>query len=348
MNDCRSRFDNAAATASNGFRAVRAAPGRGNPELSGFEPTGMALNSLTSAVGEPVAYVQASPEAKGHRDRLSSVFQLPDHQGIKVEPLAGAYRKDRFPKGKPNASQQPSRPEANGAKGQGACRSCRLHSLMPRRNRVTPFGEIVALSMRGMFMGNRGRLHDEHGCIGSRGWTTLGWVTCRLEYKGIRRQLMAPGEYTELFFLDEASALAAGHRPCAQCRNHDYKAFRAAFASGNGYAAQPPYAEIDRRMHADRLDPATRRQRRFQAQLADLPDGTFAAVDGVPCLWWGRRLLPWSPGGYLEAIHPPTTPLDILTPASTVAALRQGYRPRVHASADTGPANLKPVSDLGV
>lgn len=164
---------------------------------------------------------------------------------------------------------------------------------MPRRNRVTPFGEIVAVPERGAFMGNRGVLHDEIGNI-RRAWKEKRWIVCLVEFKERRRRVMAPGHYTELFFLDEATGLAAGHRPCAECRRERFEAFRNAWPSGCLLAPA-----LDSQLHAERLNPDGS-QRRFEANLDDLPDGVFVtrreAVERA-YLIWKDHLLVWSPGG---------------------------------------------------
>lgn len=199
---------------------------------------------------------------------------------------------------------------------------------MPRRNRVTPFGEPIAVPARGAWMGNRGCLHDAHGAI--RGtWTTQAWICCLLSFKGRRRPLMQPGRYTELFFLDEATALAAGHRPCAECRRADFTRFRAHWAHGNGLDAPPRAPDLDARLHAERIVPATR-ARRLHPLPADLPDGAFLARGVDAFLAAGGRLHGWSPDGYTDA-GPLADAADValLTPPSIVAALADGYRPQM-------------------
>lgn len=199
---------------------------------------------------------------------------------------------------------------------------------MPRRNRVTPFGALVAVPARGAFMGNRGCLHDDHGAI-RRTWTTRAWICCLLEFKGRRRPLMRPGLYTELFFLDEATALAAGHRPCAECRRADFNRFRAHWTRGNGLATPPRAPEMDARLHAERVDPVTRAHR-LHPLPADLPDGAFVARGEDAFLVARRRLHRWSPDGYADAGPlPPADGFALLTPPSVVAALADGYRPQM-------------------
>src|SRR5262245_57650764 len=175
---------------------------------------------------------------------------------------------------------------------------------MPRQNRVTPSGEIIATPERGTFLGNRGVLHDAEGRI-RRAWQVKRWIVCVLEFRGRKRQVMTPGRYTELFFLDEATALAAGPRPCAECRREPFNAFRTAWRSahpGSDGSPRPTADEMDGRLHADRVGP-DRSQRRFRGNLDELPDGVFVAVaawGGRAYLVWGDRLLAWSAGGYGE------------------------------------------------
>jgi len=205
---------------------------------------------------------------------------------------------------------------------------------MPRQNRVTPYGELLAVPDRGMFWGNRGGLHDPAGRLVrySRG---RAWAICVLEFKGRRRQLWAPNRLTELFFLDEATALAAGHRPCGECRYRDYQAFKGAWAAVHG-GGVPGVAEIDARMHADRLaGPGIRRT--YTAALAGLPDGTMAEADGAAFLVHGGGLLAWAPGGYHDwQAADPGTEMTVITPRATVAVLAAGYRPVIHPSAGAG------------
>src|SRR5689334_3968682 len=193
---------------------------------------------------------------------------------------------------------------------------------MPRQNRVMPSGEIVAVPERGTMMGNRGRLHDHLGLI-RRPWQVKRWLICLLEFNGRHRQVMAPDRYTELFFLDEATALAAGHRPCFECRRKSYNAFVDAWVAGNGIDVthgRPTAASIDDRLHEERVGPG-RSKRTFRANIDDLPDGVFVTLgDGLACLIWGGVLLAWSPGGYNGRLSRPTgEEVIVLTPPSTVA-----------------------------
>jgi hypothetical protein len=204
---------------------------------------------------------------------------------------------------------------------------------MPRQNRVTPYGALIAVPDRGMFWGNRGVLHDPGGRLVrySRG---RAWAICVLEYKGRRRQQWAPGRLTELFFLDEATGLAAGHRPCGECRYRDYQAFKQAWAAAHGMGL-PGVQAIDARLHADRLAaPGVRRS--YPAPLAELPEGTMVDLDGAPFLLYRGRLLAWTPGGYLDRQQPePAAAVTVITPRATVAVLAAGYRPLVHPTAAT-------------
>jgi hypothetical protein len=212
---------------------------------------------------------------------------------------------------------------------------------MPRQNRVTPYGELVAVPDRGMFWGNRGVLVDRHGGL-ARYSQGRAWAICVLEYKGRRRQQWSPGRLTELYFLDEATGLAAGHRPCGECRYRDYQAFKQAWAAwapgglpggGRPGGGRPGVQAIDARLHADRLiEPGVRRT--YQAPLSELPDGAMVELGGTPWLRYGRRLLAWTPGGYLDRqVAMPQTPVTVITPRATVATLAAGYRPVVHPSA---------------
>ncbi|ETX29892.1 hypothetical protein [Roseivivax isoporae] len=196
----------------------------------------------------------------------------------------------------------------------------------PRRNRVTPHGEIVAHAARGTVMGNRGILHGPDGTLGRARWRHHAWVACLLDFKGRRRRIMAPGSYTELFFTDEAVALAAGHRPCGECRRIDYLRFRDAMAAADPALGPAPGAgDLDRVMHAARVDPRSRRQVTHAARLDALPDGAFFEdVEGAPATLHDGRCLRWTPEGYV-AIPRPGGTVRVLTPAPTVAALQAGY-----------------------
>ena len=202
---------------------------------------------------------------------------------------------------------------------------------MPRQNRVTPSGELVAVPDRGLFWGNRGALLDSAGRLArySRG---RAWAICVLDFKGRRREQWTPGRLTELYFLDEATGLAAGHRPCGECRYRDYQAFKQSWAAAFG-AGWPGVAEIDARLHKDRLvRPGVRRS--YTAPLAELPDGVMVSIGGAPFLVHDGRLAAWTPGGYRDCRRAEgATPVAVITPRATVAVLSAGYRPVIHPSA---------------
>lgn len=204
---------------------------------------------------------------------------------------------------------------------------------MSLQNRVTPFGEIVACGGRGLVMGNRGILHDDNRHI-VRYSQTRRWLACLTEFKGIRRVVMRPHRYTELFFLDEATAFAAGHRPCAECRRADYRRYCDLWATCFG---EPVGADvIDRQLHRDRVA-GTRTKRTYRTHLAELPDGAYIADDDRAWLVWGVALFAWSPHGYTERRERAgNREVDVLTPRSTVAVLAAGYRPAIHPSARAG------------
>jgi hypothetical protein len=205
-----------------------------------------------------------------------------------------------------------------------------VNRRLPLQNRVTPFGDIIADEGRGLFMGNRGVLHDAHRRV-VRLSQVRRWIICRLEFRGRRRRIMRPGSYTELFFLDEATALAAGHRPCAECRHADYVRFRQAWAAAHG--GPPPSADaMDAALHGERLA-AARTKRTYRALMSALPDGACVEVAAAAWLLWNSALNRWSPGGYVERRRPPRGAVTVLTPSSTVAVIAAGYRPAVHASA---------------
>jgi hypothetical protein len=203
------------------------------------------------------------------------------------------------------------------------------------RNRVTPLSELVADPARGLVYGNRGCLHDAEGRIRRR-FNGRRWIACRLRFRDWRRgPLLQPGRYTELFFLDEATAFAAGHRPCALCRREDYDRFVERF--GDLHPRATGADAIDARLHAERVDPRARVQRHHAAALAGLPDGAFVLREGEPWLVREGELLRWSPAGYGERIARPAGEATVITPPSLVAILRTGWSgavPLLHPSAD--------------
>lgn len=187
------------------------------------------------------------------------------------------------------------------------------------QNRVTPFGTIEDLPGRGALMGNRGCLHKGSERRIARRWASKAWITCVLEFKGWRAPMWEPGRWTPLFFLDEVTALAAGHRPCALCRRDDHRRFRDAW----GPARLP---NIDATLHAERTGD------RPVVTGDDVVDGAMVAVDDRAWLVLGGALRPWSMEGYGAAAPMPAT-VTLLTPPSLVAVLRRGYAPAMHASA---------------
>lgn len=195
---------------------------------------------------------------------------------------------------------------------------------MPLPNRVLPTGEIVAHPARGLFMGNRGRIHRPDRTLGAARWSLHAWIVCATCFKGRRRQVWGDS-YTELFFHDEAVALAAGHRPCHECRREAYHRFQHAWRRAHGEPADAP--AMNRRMHADRVGPR-RTQRRHEAPLGSLPDGTFVLHGAEPALVLQGRLHPFAPGGYRAPLPAePARTATVLTPRCTVAVLQAGYRP---------------------
>jgi hypothetical protein len=200
---------------------------------------------------------------------------------------------------------------------------------MPLQNRVTPFGDVVAIAQRGTFIGNRGIIHDPatRTLLGRR-WTTKAWLVCLLHYKGSRREVMKRRSWTELFFLDEAVALAAGHRPCFYCRRKDAEAFRAAWAKGRREA--PPLApEMDAVLHRERLDHGRKRVHAIPGPADKLPDGAMITADGGAYTLVRGRAFRWTEQGYEPAQEIPRAD-GLLTPPSTLLAMLAGYRPLLH------------------
>jgi hypothetical protein len=205
---------------------------------------------------------------------------------------------------------------------------------VPRHNRVTPFGELIATPARGTLMGNRGCLHDAEGRI-VRHHVGKRWIHCVLQFKGRRRPVMAPGRYTELFFLDEATALAAGHRPCMECQRDRYLDFRRCWMAGQRRArtsGPPSVDELDTVLHAERLGAAGQRRTDVQP-WARLPDGVMVAAEDRAYLVHHGCLLPWTAGGYDPPRRGLPTALRVLTPPAIVVAIRQGYPVQLHPSA---------------
>ncbi|MBV5269638.1 MAG: hypothetical protein JZU55_06685 [Afipia sp.] len=202
---------------------------------------------------------------------------------------------------------------------------------MPLQNRVSPFGEIVATAHRGRFTGNRGIIHDPATkTLLNRRWSSKAWITCVCEFRGRRREVMGGRSWTELFFLDEATSFAAGHRPCFYCRRAEAEAFRAAWAKGNR-RDKPRAPEMDAVLHGERLDRRAKRLHPLRTPALDLPDGAMVASGGDSYLIATGAAWLWSFAGYTRA------PVDLsdaklLTPPSIVSALREGYRAQIDGS----------------
>jgi hypothetical protein len=205
---------------------------------------------------------------------------------------------------------------------------------MPLQNRVTPSGEIIATPHRGMFTGNRGIIHDPATRTLTRRWASNAWLTCVCEFRGRRREVMSGRSWTELFFLDEATALSAGHRPCFYCRRDDANRFRAAWERGNGVVDRLA-RDIDAVLHGERLSGRGKRLHPLPAPLQQLPDGAMVQEGNESYLILQGRALLWSPAGYREAPRTPQATM-MLTPPSTLRALAAGYRPVLHPSAAVG------------
>jgi hypothetical protein len=201
----------------------------------------------------------------------------------------------------------------------------------PARNRVTPLGDIEAFPLKGAFTGNRGILHRGREIV--RFHAHDSWVTCALEFKGRRHEQWIPHRMTWLFFHDEAVALAAGHRPCAECRRGDYSAYQAAWAAADG-GTVPSAKEMNRRLHGERIVRGTHRRRLHALPWADLPDGTFVWGREAPAIVAGDSLCDWTPSGYGARRQRPTdSSAVVITPPATVTALRAGYPVQIDPAA---------------
>lgn len=215
---------------------------------------------------------------------------------------------------------------------------------MPKTNRVTPFGEIISTQARGTLMGNRGCLHDAEGRVTKRS-ARRAWVTCLLEFKSRRRQVMSPGQYTELFFLDEATAFAAGHRPCATCQRARFDEFKSRWQLAHG-TAEVSLEEIDRQLQAQRLASAGPQVLR-EIGVADLVDGAMVVREGhrdAAFLHWHGRLFPWTAGGYLAPVSPREGErVEVITPRDICAVFASGLTPRVHRSLKEPVAAVAPA-----
>ena len=204
---------------------------------------------------------------------------------------------------------------------------------MPLQNRVTPFGELLAVPARGTFFGNRGgRFHTDAKTLTARRWASRQWICCVLDFKGRRRDVWGRF-YTELFFLDEPTALAAGHRPCFECRYQDAKTFAEKWRQACRLRTRPYAGAMDDTLHRERL--RGRAKRLHRRNIDALPDGAFVALDGAVFAVRGKALLRWTPQGYgARKKRPRGAAVDVLTPPAILAVLSAGYRPHWHPSAD--------------
>jgi hypothetical protein len=204
---------------------------------------------------------------------------------------------------------------------------------MPLQNRVTPFGELIAVPARGTLFGNRGgRFHTDAKTLTARRWASRQWICCVLDFKGRQRDVWGRF-YTELFFLDEPTALAAGHRPCFECRRKDAEAFAAYWRAARQLRRRPYAFEMDEVLHRERL--RGRAKRTHRRNVDALPDGAFVTLDGAVFAVRGKVLLRWTPQGYgARKKRPQGAAVDVLTPPAILAVLSAGYRPHWHPSAD--------------
>jgi len=212
------------------------------------------------------------------------------------------------------------------------------------QNRVDPWGNIIKTTARGAWMGNRGLLHDESQTI-RRPFKLKAWITCVLQFKGRHRKVMSPNLYTELFFFDEATSFAAGHRPCFECRREAAKKFKSCWLKGNpeyGFNENTSIGEIDNILHRERI---TRKGDKvsYEASIKDLPDGTFIEWEGRACMVANNKIYPWSPFGY-EKEQPLSgnEKVKVLTPRSTVNAIKAGYYPQINDHSTANPSSETP------
>jgi hypothetical protein len=199
------------------------------------------------------------------------------------------------------------------------------------QNRVSPRGDIIKTQARGAWMGNRGVIHNVEQQI-VRPYRLFAWITCKLEFKGRKLPLMDDKRNTQLFFLDEATALSAGHRPCAECRREDYNRFKELWLKGNpeyGFDKKTSIQQIDTVLHGQRLT-GDNSKVIYEEKLSSLPDGIFVLFDDHPHLLNKRQLYPWTPSGYEQPLAVnPANKISVLTPKSTVNAIRMGYVPQM-------------------
>jgi len=199
------------------------------------------------------------------------------------------------------------------------------------QNRVDPFGNIIMTKARGAWMGNRGILHNDEQEV-LRPYKLNAWITCKLDFKGRRREVMAPKRYTELFFLDEATSFAAGHRPCFECRRNDYNRFKTLWLKGNpqyNFDEKTTIKEIDDILHQERMDDNNTKVT-YEENIDAIPNGTFVLIDNKPYLIFGKNIYLWTPFGYEKGMALPNVEkLTVLTPRSIVNTFRAGYLPQI-------------------
>ena len=198
------------------------------------------------------------------------------------------------------------------------------------QNRVDPLGHLIFTEARGHWMGNRGRIHNEKKQI-THQFKLKAWLICMLEFRNRKRTVMAPGQYTELFFLDEATAFAAGHRPCFECRRKDFTYFKTCWLKGNpqyGFTEMTSIKEIDAVLHSERMDKRGEKVT-YEDLFSNLPDGSFIFNEEQPYLVAGGSIYKWTPAGYEKGIvRPQLKNVTVLTPRSVVNTFRAGYQPQ--------------------
>ncbi|GAB0109486.1 hypothetical protein [Pseudoalteromonas distincta] len=205
---------------------------------------------------------------------------------------------------------------------------------MSLQNRVTPSGRLESTSARGAWLGNRGILHNKDKKIVSP-WKHQAWVTCKLNYKGIKRDIFSPNKYSELFFIDEVTALSAGHRPCGGCRKVRYNEFKLAWCNANldNAVNNISITTIDKKLHAERAIRGGEKVT-YNEVFEKLPAGTFISINTVPHLIWDNKIYPWTHYGYNKPISaiPLNKIVEVLTPVSIVIMFKKGFIPQVHPS----------------
>jgi len=207
---------------------------------------------------------------------------------------------------------------------------------MPLQNRVDPWGQLQAVNSRGVFLGNRGIIHNDKQQIVVQ-WRSKAWITCQVQFKGRKSPIFSPNSYSQLFFVDEATAFAAGHRPCAECRRDRYNEFKSAWIRANREKLEtetPAIVEIDKVLHSERVS-EDKRKRTFESQFGALPEGSFLEIDGQALLLWRGKLFEWSFDGYCRSDRSltPAQNVSVLTPESIVRMFAAGFTPQVHVSA---------------